>query len=70
MTNRCFVCKKKIGLDYYNCNQCLLTTDNNKFCSEHRFQFAHSCINESFEINKDRLIKNNPKIQNEKIQSI
>jgi hypothetical protein len=67
MSSRCFVCKKKVGLDYYECNQC---DTPKKFCSDHRFPFAHCCVNDSFELHKERLIKNNPKIQNEKIQTI
>jgi len=66
MSNKCFVCQKKVKLDYYECKHC----PSKIFCTEHRYPFAHNCINKEFLNHKERLIKNNPKVYQEKIETI
>jgi predicted nucleic acid binding AN1-type Zn finger protein len=66
MNNKCCVCQKKVKIDYYECKYC----ENKKFCSSHRFPFAHTCINKEFDNHKERILKDNPKLQQQKIEVI
>ncbi|XP_029904055.1 AN1-type zinc finger protein 6 isoform X2 [Myripristis murdjan] len=62
--NRCFTCRKKIGLTGFDC-RC-----GNVFCSMHRYSDTHNC---SFDYKADaaeKIRKENPVIVGEKIQKI
>ncbi len=61
---RCLMCKTKVGLNYFEC------ACNNIFCTKHRLPFDHSCTFDHAKKNKDKLEKNNPKIQKEKLTKI
>lgn len=64
--NRCKVCNKKTGLDYFSC-ECDKTII---FCSEHRFPFSHNCSIDYKKLNEDKLKMNNPKIISDKFERI
>ncbi|KAM8973954.1 AN1-type zinc finger protein 6-like isoform 2-T2 [Pelodytes ibericus] len=62
--NRCFMCRKKIGLTGFEC-RC-----GNVFCGTHRYSDVHSC---SFDYKADaaeKIRKENPVVVGEKIQKI
>jgi hypothetical protein len=64
--NKCFVCKKKVGLDYFLCD----CNKNEIFCTNHRYPFAHNCSKEIKKENQNRLKELNPKIVVEKFERI
>ncbi len=71
MTNRCYACKKKVKLDFYECRSCTSTNPEKIFCSEHRFPFSHECSNdESYSNNLKKIMRDNPKITVKKIESV
>jgi len=71
MTNRCYTCKRKVKLDFYECKCCTSLDREKIFCSEHRFPFAHECANdESYSSNLKKLTKDNPKVVGKKIETI
>ncbi|KAI7814229.1 AN1-type zinc finger protein 6 [Triplophysa rosa] len=62
--NRCFTCRKKVGLAGFGCRCGLL------FCSVHRYSDIHSC---SFDYKADaaeKIRKENPVVVGEKIKKI
>ncbi|XP_053318618.1 AN1-type zinc finger protein 6 isoform X1 [Spea bombifrons] len=62
--NRCFMCRKKIGLTGFEC-RC-----GNVFCGTHRYSDVHNC---SFDYKADaaeKIRKENPVVVGEKIQKI
>ena len=63
---KCLFCKQKLRLICFNC-QC-----GGVFCSVHRYTHSHKCefIERQIEINKKRIILNNPKIEHNKIEKI
>jgi len=62
--NRCWQCRKKIGLTGIKC-RC-----NYYFCSSHRYPEEHKCKIDYKKINKDILRKNIIKCQFSKINKI
>lgn len=54
--NRCSVCTKRIGINYFICS-C-----NKMFCSQHKFPFEHECQFDWKEFTRNKLKINNPKI--------
>jgi len=61
---KCNKCNKKIGLIVFEC-KC-----NGKFCMNHRFADMHDCTYDFKIDDMNNLIKNNPKIETKKINSI
>ncbi len=62
-SNRCSICRIKVGLDYFECS-----CDPFKFfCKEHRFPFSHNCTKDCKEEHSKQLQKDNPVIKREKI---
>ncbi|XP_062868454.1 AN1-type zinc finger protein 6 [Trichomycterus rosablanca] len=62
--NRCFTCRKKVGLTGFDC-RC-----GNLFCGAHRYSDVHSC---SFDYKADaaeRIRKENPVVMGEKVPKI
>ncbi|KAJ3594163.1 hypothetical protein NHX12_006494 [Muraenolepis orangiensis] len=62
--NRCFTCRKKVGLTGFNC-RC-----GNVFCGPHRYSDLHGC---TFDYRADaaaKIKKENPVVVGEKIQKI
>jgi|688.fasta_scaffold218787_2 hypothetical protein len=42
MKNRCKICNKKVGFDYYLCK----CSPSDMFCTVHRFSWNHGCIHD------------------------
>jgi hypothetical protein len=57
MSSRCNVCKKRVGIDYFEC-KCDLSA---KFCKNHKYPFEHDCKLDQHKkqqtILKDKMIK-------------
>jgi len=64
LKKRCFTCNKKLGIGGFLC-KC-----NNKYCSKHRYSFEHNCMFNHKQHEKDKIKKNNPKIEKEKFERI
>ncbi|MFT7797246.1 AN1-type zinc finger protein 6-like isoform X1 [Arapaima gigas] len=62
--NRCFVCRKKIGLTGFDC-RC-----GNVFCSIHRYTDMHSCTFDYKAEAAEKIRKENPVVIAEKIHKI
>ncbi|XP_071776950.1 AN1-type zinc finger protein 6 isoform X2 [Centroberyx gerrardi] len=62
--NRCFTCRKKVGLTGFDC-RC-----GNVFCSMHRYSDIHSCTFDYKADAAEKIRKENPVIVGEKIQKI
>jgi hypothetical protein len=62
--NRCNECKKRVGLTGFQC-RC-----GGLFCSEHRYDSAHSCTFDYKTMEREEIAKNNPKIVSEKIKRL
>lgn len=64
--NRCFICNKKVGLVTFTCKCSTI----NLFCSKHRMPESHSCTYDWIKDAKVKLIKENPIIENSKLDII
>ncbi|XP_042199973.1 LOW QUALITY PROTEIN: AN1-type zinc finger protein 6 [Callorhinchus milii] len=62
--NRCFTCRKKVGLTGFDC-RC-----GNLFCGLHRYSDKHSCPYDYKADAAERIRKENPVVVGEKIQKI
>ncbi|KAJ8340360.1 hypothetical protein SKAU_G00349930 [Synaphobranchus kaupii] len=62
--NRCFMCRKKVGLTGFDC-RC-----GNVFCGIHRYSDIHSCTFDYKAHAADKIRKENPVVVGEKIQKI
>ncbi|XP_018548337.1 AN1-type zinc finger protein 6 [Lates calcarifer] len=62
--NRCFTCRKKVGLTGFDC-RC-----GNVFCSMHRYSDVHNCTFDYKADGAERIRRENPVIVREKIQKI
>ncbi|KAM4603096.1 AN1-type zinc finger protein 6 [Polymixia lowei] len=62
--NRCFTCRKKIGLTGFDC-RC-----GNVFCGAHRYSDIHNCTFDYRADAAEKIRKENPIIVGEKIQKI
>ncbi|GAA6224441.1 AN1-type zinc finger protein 6 [Lates japonicus] len=62
--NRCFTCRKKVGLTGFDC-RC-----GNVFCSMHRYSDVHNCTFDYKADGAERIRRENPVIVKEKIQKI
>ncbi|XP_069029035.1 AN1-type zinc finger protein 6 [Embiotoca jacksoni] len=62
--NRCFTCRKKVGLTGFDC-RC-----GNVFCSVHRYSDVHSCTFDYKADAAEKIRKANPACVGEKIQKI
>ncbi|XP_077698081.1 AN1-type zinc finger protein 5-like isoform X2 [Eretmochelys imbricata] len=62
--NRCFTCRKKIGLTGFDC-RC-----GNLFCAIHRYSDMHSCPYDYKAEAAEKIRKENPMIVAEKIQKL
>lgn len=62
--NRCFSCKKRVGLTGFKC-RC-----GNTFCSLHRYSDKHSCSYDYKTAGRDAIAKANPVVKAEKIDKI
>ena len=55
-SNRCSICKIKVGINYFECS-----CDTSKmFCGEHRFPFRHNCTKDCKVEYSKQLEKDNP----------
>ncbi|CAG7722273.1 unnamed protein product [Allacma fusca] len=63
-TNRCQVCRKKVGLTGFVC-RC-----GGLFCSIHRYSDKHNCTFNYREMGAEEIRKNNPVVLGEKIHKI
>lgn len=57
-TRRCCVCQRKVGWDYYECK----CNPDLKFCSNHRYPFAHNCCIDKSLQHRKQLEVANPKL--------
>lgn len=68
-SNRCNVCRKKVGLLGFECQSC-----KNTFCTSHRYLDAHGPACRAMQIliegAKKNLANANPKITSVKVQPI
>ncbi|XP_043933901.1 AN1-type zinc finger protein 6 isoform X2 [Protopterus annectens] len=62
--NRCFMCKKKLGLTGFEC-RC-----GNVFCGTHRYSDKHNCSYDYKADAAEKIRKENPVVVGEKIQKI
>mmetsp|Transcript_23817 Transcript_23817/g.37242 ORF Transcript_23817/g.37242 Transcript_23817/m.37242 type:complete len:182 (-) Transcript_23817:262-807(-) len=63
-TNRCFSCKKKVGLTGFRC-RCGQT-----FCSTHRYSDKHDCPFDYKAAGREELTKSNPTVVAAKLEKI
>ncbi|XP_039036431.1 zinc finger A20 and AN1 domain-containing stress-associated protein 1-like [Hibiscus syriacus] len=61
-TNRCFVCRKKVGLTGFKC-RCEST-----FCGEHRYPEKHECSFDFKGVGREAIAKANPSIKADKVR--
>mmetsp|Transcript_19699 Transcript_19699/g.35533 ORF Transcript_19699/g.35533 Transcript_19699/m.35533 type:complete len:166 (-) Transcript_19699:327-824(-) len=64
VVNRCFMCKKRVGLTGFKC-KC-----DNLFCSAHRMAEYHSCTYDYKGAQRQRIADCNPVVQASKVQKI
>jgi len=64
--DRCFICNKKVGLVTFTCK----CSSINLYCSKHRMPESHSCTYDWIKDAKVKLIKENPIIENSKLDII
>lgn len=62
MANRCFACRKKVGLLGFKCS-CGST-----FCGEHRYPEKHECSFDYKGTGRDAIAKSNPVIKADKVE--
>ena len=62
--NRCFMCRKKVGLTGFEC-QC-----GNVYCGVHRYSDVHNCSYNYKADAAEKIRKENPVVVGEKIQKI
>jgi len=62
--NRCFSCKKRVGLTGFEC-RC-----GNLFCSAHRYSDKHSCTFDYKTAGRDAISKANPVVKADKMNKI
>nr|CAD1822442.1 unnamed protein product [Ananas comosus var. bracteatus] len=62
--NRCFMCRKKVGLTGFKC-RC-----GGTFCSAHRFYETHQCSFDYKTVGREAIAKENPVVKAEKIKKI
>jgi hypothetical protein len=62
--NRCFNCKKKVGLTGFTC-RC-----GGLFCSIHRYSDKHECNFDYKELGAEEIRKSNPVVVAKKVQKI
>ena len=62
--NRCFVCRKKVGLTGFEC-RC-----GSLFCSLHRYADKHECSFDYKKMGREEIQKRNPKVVAAKIEKI
>ncbi|KAG8495980.1 hypothetical protein CXB51_009474 [Gossypium anomalum] len=60
--NRCFICRKKVGLTGFKC-RC-----ENTFCGEHRYPEKHECSFDFKGIGRDAIAKANPVVKADKVE--
>ena len=58
MKSKCNKCKKKLSLIYFTC-KC-----GNTYCIAHQIPHKHNCTFDYLNENKQKIKKNNPKIEN------
>jgi len=63
-SNRCFMCRKKVGLTGFTC-RC-----SGLFCSTHRYSDKHNCSFDYRQLGAEEIRKNNPVVVSEKINKI
>ncbi len=62
-SNRCSICKIKVGLDFFNCS----CDPDKMFCGDHRFPFSHNCIKDCKIEHSKQIKKSNPEVKPSKI---
>ena len=62
--NRCYLCRKKVGLTGFKCRCGPI------FCALHRHSYQHSCSFDYKALGREELEKRNPKVVAAKIQKI
>lgn len=62
--NRCFSCKKRVGLTGLKC-RC-----GNTFCSLHRYSDKHNCSFDYKTAGRDAIAKANPRVKADKLEKI
>ncbi|KAJ4745780.1 Zinc finger A20 and AN1 domain-containing stress-associated protein 9 [Rhynchospora pubera] len=64
VSNRCLMCKKKVGLTGFKC-RC-----DGTFCSTHRYYESHKCTFDYKTAGREAIAKENPVVMAEKINKI
>ncbi|KAL3824148.1 hypothetical protein ACJIZ3_020177 [Penstemon smallii] len=62
--NRCFTCKKRVGLTGFKC-RC-----GDLFCGSHRYSEKHDCLFDYRSVGRDAIAKANPIVKAEKLDRI
>lgn len=65
-TQRCVVCKKKLGLLRFSCK----CSNSEVFCIHHKYPETHECLFDFKKEHKEVIEKNNPSIENLKVVHI
>lgn len=68
METRCKVCRKKLNLLQRTIGKCQCD-ENAVFCLNHRFPRTHACTIDFLNQSKEKLRKNNPVIEAERISN-
>ena len=67
--NVCCICNKKLSMLEFNMNKCKCS-NLNRFCKSHLIPNTHACKFDYFEENKKKILLQNPKIVNTKVEAI
>ncbi|KAK4770649.1 hypothetical protein SAY87_031181 [Trapa incisa] len=62
-TNRCEICKKKVGLLGFICK-----CEKGWFCREHRYPESHGCTYDYKEEGREMITLKNPVVKGEKLK--
>ncbi|KAK5847183.1 hypothetical protein PVK06_003487 [Gossypium arboreum] len=62
--NRCFICRKKVGLTGFKC-RC-----ENTFCGEHRYPEKHECSFDFKGVGRNAIAKANPVVKADKVERV
>ncbi|KAK4770643.1 hypothetical protein SAY87_031175 [Trapa incisa] len=63
LTNRCEICKKKVGLLGFICK-----CEEGWFCGEHRYPESHGCTYDYKEEGREMITLKNPVVKGEKLK--
>lgn len=63
-SNRCMVCRKRVGLTGFRCKCCVT------FCGSHRYPENHGCTFDFKKVGREEIARANPLVKAEKLEKI